>query len=116
MANTFKLKSKANVSNSVADTVYTVPATVDATVVIGLVLANKSSVVLTATVELYTTTNDNEINTPVTLFNNISIPDKSTLEVFGGQKLIMQANDQIRVISNAYNGLDVALSILEITS
>ena len=116
MANTFKLKSKANVSNSVADTVYTAPAAISATVVIGLVLANKTTTVINATVELYSVTNDNEINTPVTLLNNISIPDKSTLEVFGGQKLIMQADDQIRVISNAYNGLDVALSILEITS
>lgn len=116
MANIFKLKTKANVSNATADTVYTVPTTVDATVVIGLVLANKSNLVISASVDLYSTTVDNETNSTVTLFNNISIPDKSTLEVFGGQKLIMQANDEVRVISNTQNGLDVALSILEITS
>ena len=115
MANIFKLKTKANVSNSVADTIYTVPASVNSTVVIGLVLANKTTTVISTTVELYTTTSDNEINTPVTLLNNISIPDKSTLEVFGGQKLIMKSDDEIRITSNAYNGLDVALSILEIT-
>jgi hypothetical protein len=114
MANIFKLKTKANVSNSTADTIYTVPA-LTTSVVIGLVLANKTSHVVTATVDLNSTTNDNELNTAVTLFNNISIPDKSTLEVFGGQKMIMQTTDQIKVLSDTYNGLDVALSILEIS-
>ena len=46
MANIFKLKTKANVSNSTADTIYTVPATTTA-VAIGLVLANKSTHVVT---------------------------------------------------------------------
>jgi len=115
MANIFKLKTKANVSNSTVDTVYTVPVGVSSAVVIGLVLANKTTHVLTATVDLNSSTVDTETNSAVTLLNNISIPDKSTLEVFGGQKLIMQANDQIQVRSDTYNGLDVALSILEIS-
>jgi hypothetical protein len=114
MANIFKLKTKANVSNSTADTIYTVPATTTA-VAIGLVLANKSTHVVTATVDLNSTTNDNELNTAVTLFHNITIPDKSTLEVFGGQKLILQTTDQIKITSDTQNGLDVALSVLEIS-
>ena len=114
MANIFKVKTKANVSNSTADTIYTVPASTTA-VAIGLVLANKSNNMVMATVNLDSDTNDNEINTAVTLFHNISIPDRSTLEVFGGQKLILQTTDKIEIISDTHNGLDVALSILEIS-
>ena len=42
MANTFKVKTKASVSNSSLDTVYTVPSSTTS-VVLGLALANKTT-------------------------------------------------------------------------
>ena len=47
---------------------------------------------------------------------DVSVPNSSTLEVFQGQKLVLNGSDKLRVISNTASALDVTLSVLEIDS
>ena len=44
------------------------------------------------------------------------IPAKSALETLGGGKMVLEANDIVKVTSSAASSIDVALSIMEITS
>ena len=110
MANVFMLKT-LNAGTS-AGSIYQ-PASNKAAVVLGLVLANKGTTTITATVTLESSTSDNETNENVTLLHEVSIPMNSTLEFFSGQKLIVQYNDNIKIKSDTASSLDVALSIME---
>lgn len=114
MANTFKLKTKADVS--VQTGIYTVPGSVNSVIVLGLILANKTSSAVSATVYLESNTLDSEQNENVTLLHQVPIPENSTLEVFSGQKLVLQPTDTVLAESDlSGTGLDVALSILEVS-
>ena len=112
MASVFKVKTKADTSASTADTVYTVPAS-KTSVVLGLELANKASANITVTVTLVSDTADTETNADVLLLSGVSVPQNRTLEMFAGQKLVLQQTDAIKVLSSTASALDVTLSILE---
>ena len=114
MANTFKVKTKASVSNSSLATIYTVPSSTT-TVILGLTLANKTTSAITASVQLSSDTSDTETNVDVFLLKDVSIPGSSSLEVFGGQKIVIQTTDIIKAQASTGSALDVALSIMEIT-
>ena len=114
MANTFKVKTKASVSNSSLATVYTVPSSTT-TVILGLTLANKTTSAITADVQLSSDTSDTETNADVFLLKGVSVPGSSSLEVFGGQKIVIQTTDIIKAQASVASSLDVALSIMEIT-
>ena len=45
----------------------------------------------------------------------LSVPADSTLEVFGGQKLVLEATDVLTIGASAGSVLDATLSVLEIT-
>ena len=111
MANVFKLKTKNAILTS-EETLYTAQASKTA-VVLGLVLANKGTATVKATVTLESDTSDTETNENVTLLHEVSLPINSTLEFFSGQKLILQATDVMKVKSDTASSLDVALSIME---
>ena len=52
----------------------------------------------------------------MTLLHQVPIPENSTLEVFSGQKLVLQPTDTVLAESDlSGTGLDVALSILEVS-
>ena len=114
MAETFKLKTKADVDNTTADTIYTTPASTQ-TIILGLAMANKSSNVVKVTLTLESDTVDTETNVDITLLHEISIPQNATLEVLSGQKLALQATDVLKILSDTASAVDVALSILEIS-
>ena len=114
MANTFKVKTKESVNNSSLDTIYTVPSSTS-TVVLGLALCNKTTSAITADVQLVSDTSDTETNANIFLLKAVSIPGSSTLEVFGGQKIVIQTTDVIKAQASTGSALDVALSIMEIT-
>ena len=114
MANTFKLVTKANVTSS--DVIYTPNAVT--TVILGLILGNTTSSQVTTTVSLASSTsnrtNDNdESNENVELLTDAPIPAGSSLELLGGNKVVMEDNDALRV--TATGATDVALSIMEIS-
>ena len=108
MANTFKLKTRANVGVTTA-LVYTVPAATTSTI-IGITLANVSGSSINVGVGITRTSADN-----VSILKNVPIPQGSTLEFMGGNKLVLEATDTLTVKSDVISSLDVALTIMEMT-
>ena len=111
MANTFKLKTKANIGISTQN-VYVVPSATT-TVVIGITLANKSSAGITASVFLDNFSGSNDVY----IVKDATIPAGASLEVMSGNKLVLQgngtANDALRISSSAASSLDATVSVLE---
>ena len=115
MANTFKTVTKAGVTS--ADVIYTVAGSTT-TIILGLMLGNTTSSTVTATVTLGTDTSNraganDEANQDVELLTSTDIPGNSTLELLGGNKVVMETTDTLSVTGSG--ATDVALSIMEIT-
>ena len=108
MANTFKLKSKANVGVTTAG-VYAVPSSTS-TVVIGITLANTSGSSINVGVGVTRASADD-----ISLLKNVPIPQGSSLEVMQGNKVVLETTDTFTAKSDVNNSLDVALTIMEIT-
>ena len=108
MANTFKLKTKANVGVSTSN-VYTVPSATT-TVVIGVTLANTSGSSINVGVGVTRASTDD-----VKLMKNVPIPQGSSFEFMAGNKVVLETTDTLTAESDVSNSLDVALTIMEIT-
>jgi hypothetical protein len=108
MANTFKLKTKANVGVITAG-VYTVPAATTTTV-IGITLANVSGSSINVGVGVSRATSDS-----VRLLKDAPIPQGSTLEFMQGNKIVLEATDTITVVSDTASSLDASITILELS-
>ena len=112
MANTFKLKTKASLTTSLA-AVYTVPSSTTA-IVLGISLANKDSSSRTADVLIVSDTSDVETNANSYLGYGLPIPVGGTLEVMAGNKLVLQTTDIIQAKASAGSAVDIIVSIMEI--
>ena len=115
MANTFKLITKAGVTS--ADVIYTV-ASSTTTVILGLMIGNTTSSAVNATVTIETDTsnrsgNNDEANQNVELLTSTAVPGNSTLELLGGNKVVMETTDVLKVTGSG--AVDVTLSVMEIT-
>ena len=108
MANSFKLKTKANVGVTTQN-VYVVPSATTTTV-IGITLANISGSGIIVGVVITRTAADN-----IKLLKNVPIPQGSSLEFMQGNKVVLEASDTLTVNSDTNNSLDVALTIMEMT-
>ena len=108
MANTFKLKTKANVRTATSD-VYVVPSATT-TVVIGVTLANTSGSSINVGVGVTRASTDD-----VKLMKNVPIPQGSSFEFMAGNKVVLETTDTLTAESDVNNSLDVALTIMEIT-
>ena len=108
MANTFKLKTKANVGVTTSN-VYTVPSATT-TVVIGVTLANTSGSSINVGVGITRASTDD-----IHLMKNVPIPQGSSFEFMSGNKNVLDATDTFVAESDVNNSLDVALTIMEIT-
>tara|TARA_Y100000114_G_scaffold147858_1_gene160147 strand:+ start:12 stop:338 length:327 start_codon:yes stop_codon:yes gene_type:complete len=108
MANTFKLKTKANIGISTQN-VYVVP-NATTTVVIGITLANTSGTGCLVGVGITRPSTDD-----VKLLKNAPIPQGSSLEFMSGNKVVLEASDTITVDSDSNNSIDASLTIMEIT-
>jgi len=108
MANTFKLKTKANVGVTTSN-VYVVP-TSTTTVVIGVTLANTSGSGINVAIGITRASTDD-----VSVMKNVPIPQGSSLEFMSGNKVVLEATDSLTAYSDVNNTLDVALTIMEIT-
>ena len=108
MANTFKLKTKANVGTATSD-VYVVPSATT-TVVIGVTLANTSGSSINVGVGISRASTDD-----VNLMKNVPIPQGSSFEFMSGNKVVLETTDTLTAVSDVNNSLDVALTIMEIT-
>ena len=115
MANTFKLITKAGVTS--ADVIYTVAGSTT-TVILGLMIGNTTSSSVNATLTIESDTgnrsgNNDEANQNVELLTTTAIPGNSTLELLGGNKVVMETTDVLKVTGTG--AVDVALSVMEIT-
>lgn len=109
MANTFKVKTKKNIGTA-DSAVYTCPSATQTTI-IGMNLANTTTGSVLANVTLLNNDGDSCF-----VVKNAPIPNGGSLVAVGGdQKLVMEANDIIKVSSDTTTSVDVSLSILEIT-
>lgn len=109
MANTFKLKTKANVGvNTVG--IYTAASPVTATVIIGVTLANVSGSSINVGVGITRPSEDN-----VSLMKDVPLPQGSSLEFMSGNKIVLEQSDTVTAVSDVNNSLDVALTIMEVT-
>ena len=108
MANTFKLKTKANVGTTTSD-VYVVPSATT-TVVIGVTLANTTGSSINVGVGVTRASTDD-----VNLMKNVPIPQGSSFEFMSGNKVVLETTDTLTAVSDVNNSLDVALTIMEIT-
>jgi hypothetical protein len=88
-------------------TVYAVPTSTTA-VVLGLTLSNISSSTVYVTVRI-----ENADGDDVNFLKNIPIPTGSAVEVMSGNKIVLNASDVLKVISDTSNSLDVILSVME---
>ena len=115
MANTFKLKTKAGIDASLVK-VYTVPSSpATTTVVIGLTIANIKGAAVTADAKIVSNTDDNEVNADVHIVKDIPLPAGSSVEVMAGNKIVLQATDEVWVSGSVTDAVDAVLSIMEIT-
>jgi|TARA_Y100000816_G_C25993881_1_gene519177 hypothetical protein len=108
MANTFKLKTKANVGIS-TENIYVVPSATT-TVVIGITLANISGSGAVVGVGITRPSADD-----VKVLKNVAIPQGSTLEFMQGNKVVLETADTLTLNSSTNNSIDAALTIMEIT-
>ena len=108
MANTFKLKTKANVGVTTSD-VYVVPSATT-TVVIGVTLANTSGSSINVGIGINRGSSDD-----VKLMKSVPIPQGSSFEFMGGNKIVLETTDTLVAESDVNSSLDVALTIMEIT-
>ena len=108
MANTFKLKTKANVGVTTSN-VYAVPSATT-TVVIGVTLSNTSGSSINVGVGITRASTDD-----VHLMKNVPIPQVSSFEFMRGNKIVLETTDTFTAESDVNNSLDVALTIMEIT-
>ncbi len=107
MANTFKLRTKANVGVTTT-VVYTTPAGTTTTV-IGITLANVTGNSVNVGVGVSRVSQDS-----VRLLKDAPIPQGSTLEFMAGNKIVLEATDMLTVVSDTNSSLDAAITILEI--
>ena len=108
MANTFKLKTKANVGITTQN-VYVVPSATT-TVVIGITLAKVSGSGVIVGVGIKRQSSDD-----VKVLKNVPIPQGSSLEFMSGNKVVLEASDTLTVDSDSNNSVDATLTIMEIT-
>ena len=109
MANTFKLKTKANVGVPTVG-IYTAPAATT-TVVIGITMANTSGSGVNVGVGITRAGTTEDIK----LLKNAPLPQGSSLEFMAGNKVVLEATDTLTVDSDVNNSVDTALTIMEIT-
>ena len=116
MANTFKVKTHANMSNSAGtpETLYTCPGSTT-TIVLGLLLCNNDTSQRTVDVKIESDTSDTETNETVFVTKDTPIPATSSLEIMSGNKIVLQATDVLKIDSDVAAKIDATLSIMEIT-
>ena len=112
MANTFKSDTKANVVTAVItdNTAVVVTAGGSSTLVLlSVLLSNK--VAASADVDVYLESGGDVVY----LLRNAPVPAGSSLEVISGSKIIMEANDKLRIRAGTASAIDATVSYLDQT-
>ena len=116
MANTFKVKTNANMPGICWDTFDIIHlSTSTTTIVLGLLLCNNDTSQRTVDVKIESDTSDTETNETVFITKDTPVPATSSLEIMSGNKIVLQATDVLKVDSDVAGKIDATLSIMEIT-
>ena len=122
MANTFRMTNEADVSTTI-ETLYTVQSSTT-TIVLGIMLSNKSSGAIKASVQIVSTSpvgsgvsnsGASNANETTYLIKDAPISSASSLEIMAGNKIVLQHLDQIKVGSDTASALDIVISYMEMT-
>jgi hypothetical protein len=114
MAN--KLLSKTynggvNYTNALDDaTVYTVPLS-NTTIMIGFTISNLHNDLISVSVKL----KDDDAGQTVHYLKDVVINVGSSLEIMQGNKMVLNANDEVIISSTIANSFDAVLSLVEQT-
>ena len=114
MANEFRNRTLTGVGTS-ATTLYATPDG-KTSIVLELDLANTTSSVVEATVELldYSDATGGGVGTNWKhIVKNAPVPAGGSLMVIAGQKIVLEAGDKVRVTSSAASVMDAVAAILE---
>ena len=114
MANEFRNRTLTGVGTS-ATTLYSTPDG-KTSIVLELDLANTTSNVVEATVELldYSDASGSGVGTNWKhIVKNAPVPAGGSLMVIAGQKIVLEAGDKVRVTSSAASVMDAVAAILE---
>lgn len=110
MANTFYRKLSRNVGNTAATIGSYTVGSGNTAIVLGLTVCNTTGASVNSSVYVYDGSNN------YYLVKDAPIPGGGSLVVVGGdQKIVLQASDSMKVISDAVTSLDVVMSIMEIS-
>lgn len=110
MANTFYRKVSTGIGNTVSTLGNYTVGSGTTTIVLGLTLCNTSGATINAS--LYVNNGASNIY----IVKNAPISAGGTLVPIGGdQKLVLQFNDNVKVISDTITSIDAVMSIMEIT-
>ena len=118
MANTFRMTNEAGVSTSL-ETIYTVPSSTTS-IVLGIMLSNTTTGTVKGSVQLVSTTatsvnsRASNANESTYLIKDAPINNSSSLEIMGGNKVVMQTGDILKAQADG-TGLDIAVSYMEMT-
>ena len=129
MANTLKVIT-ANSSHSdssgttspntagVNDTLYTVPGSVSATIIVGFHVCNvtTNTIKISVTIESDTTSATvfgNGANKNAFLVKDVPIHEGSTIELLSGNKIFLEDTDKILIQSDTVGGYNCILSFVE---
>ena len=111
MASNFKLYVKPNIGTS-NSTIYNPQTANIQSTIIGLTLCNTANTPVEASLFLVQSSSSNT----VFLLKEALVPVGSSIVPIGGdQKVVMSANDTLRVYSNTASSIDATLSVLELT-
>ena len=118
MANTFKITTRdtAPASSGTPEEIYDCPDNRTA-IILGLTLANVHTSQVTASVTLVSTTDqDGSVaNTTAHLIKDVPIPVGSTVEIMQGNKIVLNADDRVKVDCSVTDKVSVTMSYMEIT-
>jgi uncharacterized protein (UPF0212 family) len=110
MASAFKTETAVDIGTGLTS-VYTCPNSTTTTL-IGLYICNVAGADITATVQLFNAS----ANHHASIVNGVEIPAGSTLAPIGGDaKVVLEAGDIIKCLSNTTSSIDIVLSYLEQT-
>jgi hypothetical protein len=112
MANTFKSDTKLNVVTDAVSNTNTNIVTAGGSstlVLLSILLSNTSGA--SAQVDVFLVTSGDNVH----LIKNAPVPAGSSLEIISGSKIIMQANDVLRIRAGTASSIDATVSYLDQT-
>ena len=117
MANTFKKASTQKIDTTFVTVYDANTANLTASVILGVALCNRTTGTIKVSCVLRHggTDGSSDANHRL-LLNDVQVLSGATLEVMGGQKYILEANDDLQFKSDTADSLDVVMGVMEITS